>query len=106
MDVDLGRKELIFVTHDFVTGDGVNEWNKRIVCVFSKRRVFDSFFLYCGLFFTTVEKTFALRCSRTCWQMNFSPSESSIGTFHCIDVDVLVGFMSQTLSPSLLVSSC
>jgi hypothetical protein len=35
-----------------------------------------------------------VRCSRTRRQVNFSPSESSIGAFYCIVVDVLVGFLS------------
>jgi hypothetical protein len=35
-----------------------------------------------------------VRCSRTRRQVNFAPSESSIGTFYCIVVGALVDFLS------------
>jgi hypothetical protein len=34
-----------------------------------------------------------VRCSQTRRQVNLSPSELSIGTFYCIAVDALVGFL-------------
>jgi hypothetical protein len=59
--------------------------------VFSIRSFFNAAFLQ------RLCRRFALRfvcCSQTRQQVNFSPSESSIGTFHCIVGDALVGFLS------------